>query len=122
MLGWCKWEDKRPTDYHVGFVRDRYKPPKRSELGDDDSSRWERRGGDRVDPPRVALQADHYTHQEYGRVEKPRFAIVGWEEPPAVKPVRPPASLSQAIDYGAAPQIEHKPQRGKLDDIEDLPF
>jgi hypothetical protein len=39
MLGWCKWEDKKPVDYHVGFVRDRFKPPKRSELRDADPTR-----------------------------------------------------------------------------------
>jgi hypothetical protein len=50
MFGWVKWQDKRPVDYRVGFVRDRFEPPRRDELGDDDSSQWERRGGDRVDP------------------------------------------------------------------------
>ncbi len=42
MYGYTKWEDKKPVDYHVGFVRDRYKPPKRRDLGDNDSNKWER--------------------------------------------------------------------------------
>jgi hypothetical protein len=46
MFGWCKWVDKKPVDYHVGFVRDRYKPPPRIELGDTDPTRWERRDSD----------------------------------------------------------------------------
>jgi len=50
MHGWCKWEDKKPVDYRVGFIRDGYKPPSRGELGDNDTSKWERRGSDRVDP------------------------------------------------------------------------
>jgi hypothetical protein len=165
MFGWCKWENKRPIDYHIGLVRDRFKPPKRSELGDDDSKQWERRDSDPwqftfflplADPettelyvfsttsaggkdaladlselyadgrerqenagkaPRVALQATHYVHPEFGRVEKPCLTIVDWVDPPAIKPVRPPASLSQTI---GALQLEHKPRRGELDD--DIPF
>jgi DNA (cytosine-5)-methyltransferase 1 len=50
MSGWCKWRDGRPVDYYVGFVRDRYKPPKRDELGDIDASKWEKRSGERKDP------------------------------------------------------------------------
>jgi hypothetical protein len=162
MLGWCKWEDKKPVDYHVGFVRDRFKPPKRSQLGDDNPDRWGRNGDPwqftfflpLADPetaalyvfsttsaggkdaladlqeafadgrerqenagkaPRVALQAEHYIHQEYGRVEKPRFTVVDWVDPPAIKPIRPPASLTQTID---APQLEHKPRRDDQDDYE----
>jgi hypothetical protein len=166
MLGWCKWKDNKPVDYHVGFVRDRFQPPKRSELGDNDNSRWEKRDKDPwqftfflplADPetaalyvfsttsaggkdaladlqelyadgrerqenagkaPRVALQGTHYTHQEHGRVDKPCFTIVGWVVPPAIQPIRPPAS--QTIERIDAPQLEHKPRRGELDD--DLPF
>jgi hypothetical protein len=46
MLGWCKWENKKPVDYHVGFVRDRFAPPKRSTLGESDPKDWERRDTD----------------------------------------------------------------------------
>jgi hypothetical protein len=46
MYGWTKWEDKKPVDYHVGFVRDRYKPPRRRELGDNDPGKCERRDQD----------------------------------------------------------------------------
>jgi hypothetical protein len=42
MFGYCKWKDKRPVDYRVGFVRDRYKPPPRYKLGDNDPSKWEK--------------------------------------------------------------------------------
>jgi hypothetical protein len=42
MYGWTKWEDKKPVDYDVGFVRDRYRPPPRRQLGDDDPDKWER--------------------------------------------------------------------------------
>jgi hypothetical protein len=41
MIGWAKWEDKRPVDYIVGRVADGYKPPKRGELGDTDRSLWD---------------------------------------------------------------------------------
>jgi hypothetical protein len=166
MFGWCKWKDNKPVDYHVGLVCDRFKPPKRGELGDNDSTRWERRNKDPwqftfflplADPetaalyvfsttsaggkdaladlqeiyadgrerqenagkaPRVALQAEHYNHQEYGLVYKPRFAIVDWAAPPAIKPIRPPAS--QTIEHVDAPKLEHRPRRGELDD--DIPF
>jgi hypothetical protein len=50
MLGWCKWQDGKPVDYRIGLVRDRFKPPHRGELGDNDVSRWERRGNERKDP------------------------------------------------------------------------
>jgi hypothetical protein len=42
MYGWTKWEDKKPVDYHVGFVRDRFKPPRRRDLGDTNPDKWER--------------------------------------------------------------------------------
>jgi hypothetical protein len=41
MYGWRKWEDKRPVDYYVGYVKDRFQPPKRSQLGDNDSALWD---------------------------------------------------------------------------------
>jgi hypothetical protein len=41
MIGWEKWEQQKPVDYHVGFVDQQYKPPKRAELGDTDSRYWE---------------------------------------------------------------------------------
>jgi hypothetical protein len=41
MYGWSRWENKRATDYIVGRVADRYRPPRRSELGDTDKSVWD---------------------------------------------------------------------------------
>jgi hypothetical protein len=41
MWGWQRWENRRPTDFRIGFVIDHYKPPKRSELEDSDTARWE---------------------------------------------------------------------------------
>lgn len=40
MLGWILWLDKKPADYHVGFVRDNYVPPRRDQLGHTDKKRW----------------------------------------------------------------------------------
>jgi hypothetical protein len=42
MRGLVLWQDKRPADYHVGLVRDRYMPPRREQLGHTDKSRWRR--------------------------------------------------------------------------------
>jgi hypothetical protein len=39
MFGWVRWVDKKPVDYHVGLVADRYRPPKKSEL-DGDLDNW----------------------------------------------------------------------------------
>jgi hypothetical protein len=68
---------------------------------------------------RTALQATHYTHQEYDKIiHKPRLTIVDWVAPPAIPTIRPPAS--QTIERIDAPQLEHRPRRGGLDD--DIPF
>jgi hypothetical protein len=168
MLGWCKWEDRKPVDYHVGFVRDRYKPPRRHELGANDSSRWEKRDIDPwqftfflplADPetselyifsttsrggkdaladlqeayadheerdagkaPRVGLSVGRYRHPSFGEVETPVFKILNWVDPPAIRPIRPPASTSALTIEGAAQPaaIEHKPERVSIDD--DIPF
>jgi hypothetical protein len=40
MLGRVLWLDKKPADYQVGFVRDRYQPPHRDQLGHTDKKRW----------------------------------------------------------------------------------
>jgi hypothetical protein len=41
-VGWMKWEDSRPVDdSHMGLVVERFKPPRRAELGDNDKSLWE---------------------------------------------------------------------------------
>jgi hypothetical protein len=180
MFGWCKWQDGKPVDYHVGLARERFKPPHRGELGDNDTSKWERRSNERKDPwqltyyvpladprtaqlywfstttdggkdawadlsdayadsqdcqdtvgklPRVALCFDSYIGQHGGKVYKPIFKILGFEDPPpGLRPIRPPVSSSLALNIlhavieGAAQPaaIEHKPQRNELD--EDLPF
>jgi len=46
MFGWCHWVDKKPVDYFVGYVRDRYKPPRRSQLGDNDPAKWPKKDSD----------------------------------------------------------------------------
>jgi hypothetical protein len=40
MFGWVLWLDKKPADYQVGFVRNRYQPPRRDQLGHTDKKRW----------------------------------------------------------------------------------
>ena len=40
MKGWTLWQDARPTDYIMGFVRDRFQPPHRDVLGHTDENRW----------------------------------------------------------------------------------
>ena len=42
MRGVVLWLDKKPADYRVGFVRDRYQPPQRDQLGHADRRRWRR--------------------------------------------------------------------------------
>jgi hypothetical protein len=171
MRGWCKLQDSKPVDFYVGFVRDRYMPPKRDELGDTDPRKWEKtRRGEPKDPwqftyyvpmanpetaqvcifsttsqggkeawadlldayadsqeredavgkmPRVALRGESYDHWEFGKVHKPIFKIVGWETPPAIKPIRAPSSAAAlAIEHVDQPLIEHKP--APIDD--DIPF
>jgi hypothetical protein len=41
MVGWIRWSDNKPTDHVMGKVSDRFQPPRRNELGDDDKSMWE---------------------------------------------------------------------------------
>jgi hypothetical protein len=40
MLGFVLWQNKKPLDYHMGFIRDRYQPPRRELLGHLDRKRW----------------------------------------------------------------------------------
>jgi hypothetical protein len=50
-LGWIKWVDGRPDERRVGRVADKFVPPQRSELGDDDPRQWELQDdGTRRDP------------------------------------------------------------------------
>ena len=46
MKGWTLWQDSKPTDYIMGFVRDRFQPPPRDMLGHTDKNRLERRDQD----------------------------------------------------------------------------
>ena len=46
MFGWVRWIDKKPVDYWVGYVAERYKPPLRSQLGDNDQTKWPKKGSD----------------------------------------------------------------------------
>jgi len=39
--GYTKWWDGRIVDYRLGYIADRYMPPKRDELGDLDEEAWE---------------------------------------------------------------------------------
>jgi hypothetical protein len=41
MFGWVLWQDKKPVDYRIGFVADRFKPPPRSKLPDPGDGKWE---------------------------------------------------------------------------------
>ena len=41
MTGWQRWRDGHPTESRMGLVVERFIPPQRRELGDDDSSCWE---------------------------------------------------------------------------------
>lgn len=41
LRGWVRWEDNKPTDHIMGKVSDRFKMPRRDELGDHDKSMWE---------------------------------------------------------------------------------
>lgn len=41
LKGWQRWEDNKPTDQIMGKVMDRFQPPRRSELPDQDRSEWE---------------------------------------------------------------------------------
>jgi hypothetical protein len=40
MRGFVLWLDGKPADYHMGFVRDRFQPPQREQLGHEDKYRW----------------------------------------------------------------------------------
>ena len=39
--GWLRWRDGHPTESRMGLVVERFLPPQRRELGDDNSSCWE---------------------------------------------------------------------------------
>jgi hypothetical protein len=50
-LGWVRWSDGKPEDRRVGRVADKFIPPPRSELGDDDERQWDvQDDGTRRDP------------------------------------------------------------------------
>ena len=40
MFGFVLWLDRKPADYHVGFMRDGYVPPARHMLGHNDKTLW----------------------------------------------------------------------------------
>jgi hypothetical protein len=40
-IGWMKWERGKPVDKQMGRPADRYFPPKRADLGDNDPDEWE---------------------------------------------------------------------------------
>lgn len=41
FVGWVRWSNNRPTDHVMGKIIDKFQPPRRSELGDNDPSQWE---------------------------------------------------------------------------------
>lgn len=65
MYGWVKWEDKKAVDYQVGFIRDKFKPPKRGQLGDTDPNKWDRRDTDPWQLTFFLPLADRETGQLY---------------------------------------------------------
>jgi hypothetical protein len=50
-VGWIKWEDSKPVEHMMGRVADGYRPPRRSELGDTDQSRWPADGNGKPHDP-----------------------------------------------------------------------
>lgn len=41
MTGWIKWQDQRPVEQIMGPVIERYIPPRRNTLGDENQDEWE---------------------------------------------------------------------------------
>src|SRR5262245_7005273 len=40
LCGWTRWWENRITDYRIGYVAERFVPPRRDELGDQDEEQW----------------------------------------------------------------------------------
>lgn len=40
-IGWIRWQDNKPDQQIMGRIVDRFKPPRRAELGDTDEETWE---------------------------------------------------------------------------------
>jgi hypothetical protein len=40
MFGWIKWENKRMADFDIGLTRERFRPKRRHDLGDNDPNTW----------------------------------------------------------------------------------
>ena len=57
LVGWVKWVDSKPEEQIMGRVADGFKPPKRSELGDQDEEEW---GTDDQGRPRDPWQLTNY--------------------------------------------------------------
>jgi hypothetical protein len=50
-VGWQKWLNMRPVDSVMGLISENFKPPRRNELGDENSATWETDAdGDLKDP------------------------------------------------------------------------
>lgn len=41
-VGYVRWEDNRPAQFEMGYVGEGFVPPKRNDLGWNDSNQWER--------------------------------------------------------------------------------
>ena len=51
MIGWVKWQSDKPVDARMGYVADGFQPPRRRDLDDFESDKWEQdRDGDLRDP------------------------------------------------------------------------
>jgi hypothetical protein len=50
-VGWKQWEDNVPGESRMGLVADGFQPPRRSDLGDTDKSKWETDDEDKKKDP-----------------------------------------------------------------------
>lgn len=41
MVGWIRWENKKPVEHRIGRIADNYRPEARPSLGYNDKSQWE---------------------------------------------------------------------------------
>ena len=111
MVGWTKWLDRRPADYRLGFIRDRYRPPMRGDLGDNDSALWERRNREAVDPWEFSFYLplfDAAAGQTY--ISRPRPKAAKTASPTCRKPTRTtarPASNRSSSSRATATTIAH---------------
>jgi hypothetical protein len=51
LIGWQRWEDKKPTASHLGKLAEGFKPPPREELGDEDEDLWDKDSSGNLQDP-----------------------------------------------------------------------